>query len=131
MFPEITEQDINGKLELPLQEPRVSTDPKTGKPSLLEPPTPETSSPYWSSPPIRINPQSWSSCPLSLVGASQPRCGLCSFRSALRAGPNSAAFVGSSACRARGLAPGLRSAVGDELPWMGVMAVSAELGRAR
>lgn len=65
------------------------------------------------------------------MGASQPGCGLCSFRSALRAGPNSATFVGSSACRARGLAPGLRSAVGDELPWMGVMAVSAELGRAR
>lgn len=53
MFPEITEQDIiNGKLELPLQEPIVSTDPKTGKPSFLEPPTPEISSPYLSSLPL-------------------------------------------------------------------------------
>lgn len=45
------------------------------------------------SPPIRINPRPWSSCPPSLVGASQPGCGLCSLRSALRAGSNSATFA--------------------------------------
>lgn len=53
MFPEITQKDIiNGKLELPLQELIVSTDPRTGKPGLLEPHTPwwllRTSSPYCS-----------------------------------------------------------------------------------
>lgn len=109
----------------------VRKDFAAGKPDLLEPAKfgfLRVSSPSIS-PPIRINPKPWSFHHRFL----RRRCCLCSLRSALRAGPRSATFAGSMA-----LAPedpkawrqGWWSTVGDELPWMGVTAVSAELGRA-
>lgn len=41
-------------------------------------------------------------------------------QSTLRASPSPPTSAGSGACRAHGLAPVLWSAVGDELPWMGL-----------
>lgn len=112
----------------------VSPDPTAGKPGLLEPAKSGLlSAPSLYLSPNQNQPQLWSSHHLSLVELLRPRCCLCSLKSTLRAGPRPATFAGSSVAPVEPMAwrQGLWSAVGDELPWMGVMAVSAELGRAR